>query len=273
MIQQRVFAKDAAYQKFEVLRTNRNKRYKYRQFFVEGVRNLNEAVKNGWQIHAFLYQAGRPLSAWAEGMLRDVPADIHYELSGQLMEEISGKTDASELLAIVHMRDDAADTIVYGKAPLLALFDRPSNKGNLGTLLRSMDALGADGLIITGHAVDVYEPEVLQASMGSFFNVPFLRLSDNAQIDDYIAKLRSGYPDLKVVGTTAHKQTPIYTVDLTGPVLFLIGNETDGLNQHLCELCDVTATIPMTEASSASSFNVSCAATVLLYEAARQRGK
>ncbi len=268
---ERIYAKNAAYQKFEVLKTNRNKRYKYGEFLVEGVRNINEAVRGGWAVQSFLYSGERVLSSWAADLLKSTPTQVNYALTDALMGDLSGKDDTSEVLAILRMKDERQD-IRLSDNPVIALFDRPSNKGNLGTLLRSCDALGVEGLIITGHAVDVYDPDVISASMGSFFNVPFLRLSDNAEIDGYIGGLRERYGSLTVVGTTAHKQVSIQEVDMAGPVLLLIGNETDGLNQHLTEISDVLATIPMSARSSASSFNVSCAATVLFYEAGRQRG-
>ncbi len=265
-------ARDAAFQKFEVLKTNRNKRHRYGEFFVEGVRNLNEAVRNGWAVRSFLYARDEALSNWAKDMLRDVRTDTNYELPKALMDELSGKDETSELLAVVAMRDELDASRLMGKQnPVFALFDRPSNKGNLGTLIRSCDALGVSGLIITGHAVDIYEPDVVSSSMGSFFGVPFVRLSDNQDIDRLIAQLKAEYPGLKVVGTTAHRQVNLFDVDMTGPVLLMVGNETDGLNRHLVETADVMATIPMSPAGSASSFNVSCAATVMFYEAVRQR--
>ncbi len=267
----KIFSKNATYQKFEVLLTNRNKRYRYGEFLVEGVRNINEAIQNDWKIVSFLYPSGRKLSDWAASLLRDVSTQVNYELSEGLMSELSGKGDTSELLAVVQMKSDEEPKL--SETPILALFDRPSNKGNLGTLLRSCDAFGVERLILTGHAVDVYDPEVVGASMGSFFKVPFVRMSDNAEIDEYIARLRQRYPLLKVVGTTARQGKSLFDVELTTPILFLIGSETDGLNWHLCELCDVIATIPMSEGSSASSLNVGCAATVLFYETARQRGE
>ena len=73
------------------------------------------------------------------------------------------------------------------------------------------------------------------------------------------------------MGTTAHRERPLYGEDLRGPVMLLLGNETDGLSYAYKHSCDVLCTIPMAAESSASSFNVACAATVLLYEAARQR--
>lgn len=268
---ERILTKNAGYQKFVVLKTNRNKRYKYGEFIVEGVRNINEAIQNQWHIGSFIYSFEKRLSSWAQNLLKTVHTNVNYELPSDLMEELSGKEDTSELMAIVRMKEDNR-ALTYSENPLLALFDRPSNKGNLGTLLRSCDALGVEGLIITGHAVDVYEPDVITSSMGSFFKVPFIRLSDNAAIDGYLRGLKEKFHGITLVGTTSHKQKNISQLDLTGPALFLIGNETEGLNQHLQEQCDVLATIPMSSHASASSFNVSCAATVLFYEAGRQRG-
>ena len=265
-----IYSRDAAFQKFQVLKTNRNKRHRYGEFFVEGVRNINQAVENGWQIASFLYARGRKLSGWAGGLLDSVPTQVNYRLSPELLEELSGKEDVSELLAVVKMRPSDLGLFTLSENPLLVLFDRPSNRGNLGTLLRSCDGLGADGLILTGHGVDLYDPEVVTASMGSFFRVPAVQ-AENSQVAEFLARCRARYGNFKTVGTTAHRQHPIYEQDLTGPVLLMLGNETDGLSYGFKQSCDVLCTIPMAEDSSASSFNVACAGTVLLYEAARQR--
>lgn len=272
MLTKRIFSKNADYQKFEVLKTNRNKRYRYGQFFVEGVRNINEAVKNGWEIASFLYAGDKTLSGWARGMLDTVGTDVNYELTAGLMNDLSGKEDASELIAVVRMPNDGAARLKLSSVPFLALFDRPSNKGNLGTIIRSCDALGVDGLIITGHAVDPYDPDTIVSSMGSFFKLPVVRMADNATVDEFLSKMKAEYPGFKAVGTSAHADALIHDVDLTAPFLIMIGNETDGLCMHFREICDVMCTIPMDGGSSASSLNVACAATVLFYEAVRQRG-
>lgn len=268
---ERVYTKNAAYQKFEVLKTNRNKRYRYYEFFVEGVRNINEAIRNQWEIVSFLYTPDIPLSSWAKETLGAVRTQVNYELSASLMAELSGKADTSELMAVVKMRPDSFEQFHLSENPLLALFDRPSNKGNLGTIIRSCDALGVEGLILTGHGVDLYDPEVVVSSMGSFFNVPVIRMPDLPKLEQFLAEMKERYPGFQTVGTTAHKEFPIYDADLSGPLLFMIGNETDGLCRAFKEGCDRLVTIPMVETSSASSFNVGCAATVMFYEAVRQR--
>lgn len=275
MVLQRVFSKNAAWQKFEVLKTNRNKRHRYGQFFVEGVRNLNEAVRQGWQVDAWIYALNNDLSDWARQMLASVSVTTHYGLSADLMAELSGKTDPSELCAIVRMLPENA-TLQHlhdKEPPLLLLFDRPSNKGNLGTLIRTCDALGVDQMIITGHGVDRYDPDVIAASMGSLFKVKPLYLPDNQSVRNWIDSWLLEWPELQIIGTTAHKAAPVNQADLLRPTLWIIGNETDGMSRWLQEQCECLATIPMDRQSTASSLNVSCAATVILYETIRQRQK
>jgi len=268
---QRIFSKNAIYQKFEVLLSNRNKRYKYNEFIVEGVRNINEAIRNDWQINSFIYPHDKKLSDWAADLLRNVKTEVNYQLTENLMSELSGKENTSELMAAVKMKSNSENDKKLSVNPVIALFDRPSNKGNLGTMLRSCDAFGVEKLIITGHSVDIYEPDVIGASMGSFFKVPFIKLTDNSGIVEYMADLKREYPLLKIIATVSRGGTAIYDIDMTRPVLFLIGNEAEGLSRLYLEISDVHATIPMNEQSSASSFNVSCAATVMFYEAIKQR--
>ena len=265
-----IYSKNAAYQKFEVLKTNRNKRYKYNEFLVEGVRSLNEAVQNGWKIKSLLYDPEH-LSGWAKDMIRQTHTEVNYRLTADLLRDLSGKNDPSELMAVIEMRKDDLGGVKLSEKPFLVLFDRPSNRGNLGTMIRSCDALGADALLITGHAVDLYDPDVVVSAMGSFFNLPVIRVEDNNELFAYVERLRQQYPGFTLLGTTAHRELPVYNADLTGPLMLMMGNETMGLNKAFKEACDVLCTIPMAESSYASSFNVSCAASILMYEITRQR--
>ena len=270
MQEAKVFTKNNIFQKFEVLKTNRNKRYRYHEFFVEGVRSLNEAVRNNWKIKSFVYDKNN-LSDWAKDMINKVNTDMNYCLTPELMKELSGKEDTSELMAVIEMREDELEQVTLSEKPFIVLFDRPSNRGNLGTMIRSCDALGVDMLIITGHAVDLYDTDVVVSAMGSFFKLPVIRISDNKALFEYIDKLKKRYTDFTTIGTTAHNEDPVYSINLTSPLMLMMGNETMGLNKTLKEYCDLLCTIPMSENSYATSFNVSCAASILMYEITRQR--
>ena len=270
MSETKVYSKNSTFQKFEVLKTNRNKRHRYNEFLVEGVRSLNEAVKNNWNIKSLIYGKSN-LSGGAKDMIQNVKTEVNYCLTAELMAELSDKDDTSELMAVIGMRQNSLNTVKLSDNPFIVLFDRPSNKGNLGTMIRSCDALGADMLIITGHSVDLYDPDVVVSAMGSFFNLPVIRIADNNVLFEYINKLKDKYPNFITLGTTAHKEKPIYTADLTAPLMLMMGNETMGLNKAFKEYCDLLCTIPMSEKSYATSFNVSCAASILMYEITRQR--
>lgn len=270
MPEKHIYSKNSTYQKFEVLKNNRNKRYRYNEFLVEGVRSLRKAANNHWKIKHFLYNKDS-LSDWAKDMIHTVVTEENYCLSKELLRDLSGKNDPSELMAVIEMREDNLENVTLSENPFIVLFDRPSNKGNLGTMIRSCDALGADMLMITGHSVDLYDPDVVVSAMGSFFNMPVIRVEDNRLLFEFIDRLKHQYPNFLTIGTTAHNEQPVYNVDLTHPLMLMMGNETMGLNKAFKDYCDVLCTIPMSLDSYASSFNVSCAASILMYEITRQR--
>lgn len=265
-----VYVRNNIYQHILVLKTNRKKRTAYGEFVVEGVRNINEAIRNGWKIKYFVCVEGE-LSGWAQEILQSVRTEGNYRFSKSLMKELSGKEDTSELLAVVQMRDYKPSQIELSVNPFWVLFDRPSNKGNLGTMIRSCDALGVDLLILTGHAVDMYDPDVIVSSMGSFFSMKIIRISEHDTLERMVGRAKAHYGDFKLVGSTAHAQKKVLDLDLTTPLMLMVGNETKGLSYHLKEVSDELCTIPMAESSAASSFNVSCAASIMMYEVMRQR--
>ena len=131
MKETKIFNRNNLFQKFEVLKTNRNKRYKYNEFLVEGVRSLNEAVNNNWKIKSFIYDRNN-LTGWAQDMMNKVNTDANFYLTPELMKKLSEKEDTSELMAIIEMREDKLDNVMLSENPFIVLFDRPSNKGNLG---------------------------------------------------------------------------------------------------------------------------------------------
>ncbi len=265
----KVIKEDNDFQHFEVIKRNRNKRYKYKEFFIEGVNNINQAIRNNWQISSFLYSSDQRLSDWARNILNNVHADSIYELTPALMEKLSDKTDTSELIAIGKMKEDKFSRLKLKEKPLILVFDRPSNKGNLGTLIRSCDAFGCDGLIITGHAIDLYNPETIVSSVGAFFSLPILRLLSYKEVYHWVLSLKNSYPDIQIVGTSARGESYINGCDFQKPTVLLIGNETIGLSKNYVEIADSMIRIPIS--GVASSLNVSCAASIVLYEIARQR--
>ncbi|HBR28834.1 MAG TPA: rRNA methyltransferase [Firmicutes bacterium] len=268
----RIFSANNDFQRVEVLKRNREKRNKYQQFFVEGVKAINYALEYNWPIQWFVYSREKPLSAWAEEILRQSQAELHLELPYQLMVQLSEKeAETSELIAVVGMVPHELSRIRLQDDLLVVVFDRPASHGNLGTLIRSCEALKVDALIITGHAVDLYDPKTIRASMGTFFAVPTFRLPSHHEVLPWLAKVRTKFPAFQIVGATAKAALPVDEADLTKPTALLIGNETYGLSNNYQESCDLLVRIPMYGAIT--SFNVACAASIILYETNRQRRK
>jgi TrmH family RNA methyltransferase len=265
----KIFSENNQFQHVETLRRNREKRHRHRQFFVEGVRPINVAIEYGWAFDAFLYSPEQRLSGWAQDVLRQSRAQVHYELPLALLEKLSNKSEPSELLAVVTMPDDDLARIPIRQNMLVVLFDRPPSPGNLGTLIRSCDALGVDGLVITGHAADLYDPETISATTGSFFAVPSVRLPSQHELLPWFETIRQAIGPFQLVGSSAKAEIDIAAHDWTPPTILAIGNETWGLSTSYKALCDALVRIPI--GGSATSLNVACAASIMLYEIDRQR--
>lgn len=196
-------------------------------------------MQHGWTINAWLYSPERKLSDWATRLLEASPAPIHYELTAPLLANSSGKAESSEVLALVAIPEDKLERIPIKPALLILLFDRPASPGNLGTLIRSADVLGADGLVITGHAADLYDPETVSASIHS---VRFARGTNRfATRTGTVVCANSGPNRFICHGPAA---APKLTMPLWNRInkanQIAIGNETVGMSAHYREImrCD-----------------------------------
>lgn len=260
------------FQLIETLERNRKKRAQCRLFVVEGVRPINLMHENGWTVDSYVFSADSEHSKWVKEILSRSAAKRHYSLSNELMTEISDKDETSELLAIVEMggRDEGLDSIPNGEPPLIVIADRPASPGNLGTLIRSCDALGADGLAVFGHAADIFDPRTIRASTGSLFRLPVVSVESPRALQRWLVGLREREPSLQVVGSSASGPTNAANRNWTVPTVLMVGSERAGLSRSLTAMCDAIVSIPITGA--ASSLNVASAASILLYEVSRQRG-
>ena len=151
----------------------------------------------------------------------------------------------------------------------MVVFDRPSSPGNLGSSIRSAHAFGADGIIITGHAVDIYDPFVVRGSMGAIFGMPVSTAPSHTDVQAWVAAARAAGFNYKVVGSSSKSEEQLSQCALSGPTLLVLGNETVGMSRGYKEMCDTTVTIPIV--GELSSINVRCAASILLSEVSRQR--
>ncbi|GAA5153283.1 TrmH family RNA methyltransferase [Microbacterium pseudoresistens] len=269
-----VSTRNATFQHWQTLLGNRTKRNRAGEMIVQGVRPITLALDTGLETRAVLvtHTRERTPSRWAaEAIVRAEAAGAErFLVDAELMRELGEKEeDAPEVLLVVAIPpDDPARLPVPADALLVAL-DRPASPGNIGSITRSIDALGGHGLIVTGHAADPYDPRAVRASTGSTLVTPTVRLAGAAQVLDWVGRIRAGGAPLQVVGTDENGTRDVWDADLTGPTLIVTGNEHSGMSGAWRGACDVLARIPMT--GHASSLNAANATTTLLYEALRQR--
>ena len=267
----RITTRNARFQQWKALLDNRKKRGRQGEFLVQGVRPVSLAVAAGWPIRALVHTADRQLSTWARGVLDEVSAP-RFAMADDLLAELGEKdTDVPELVAVAEQLGDELSRIPVGSDFCGLVFDRPTSPGNIGMLVRSADALGAHGVVVTGHAADVYDPKAVRASVGSLFGMPVVRVPSHREVADWVARQRAAGCPIRAMGSDESGSVDPAGVDLAGPVLLVVGNETAGLSAAWRELCDPILRIPMT--GTASSLNAASAGTVLLYEVARQRGQ
>ena len=265
----RVSTRNARFQQWQALLGNRNKRQRAGEFLVQGVRPISLAARFGWQFRALIYDAERPLSQWALALLRDSRA-VQVPMAPALLAELGEKDEGSpELVAVVAMPADDLGRIAVGPSFLGVVLDRPASPGNVGSVIRSADALGAHGVIVTGHAADIYDPRCVRASTGSLFALPVVRAPGHREVAGWVTARHTAGCPIVLAAADERGGRDVFRFDLTQPALLLIGTEGTGLSAAWRELADVVVSIPM--AGAASSLNAANAATAMLYEAARQR--
>jgi TrmH family RNA methyltransferase len=265
----RVSSRNARFQQWQALLGNRNKRQRAGEFLVQGVRPITLAARFGWRFRALIHDSQRPLSQWAQDLLRDAGA-VQVPMTPDLLAELGEKDEGTpELVAVVEMPADDLGRIEAGDGFLGVVLDRPASPGNIGSVIRSADALGAHGVVVTGHAADVYDPRCVRASTGSLFALPVVRVPGHREVAAWVAAQRARGCPVVLAAADERGDKDVFDFDFTQPTLLLAGSESAGLSAAWRELSDVVVRIPM--AGAASSLNVASATTAVLYEAARQR--
>ncbi len=238
-----------------------------REYFIEGMRLVEEALHNPGQFRKVVYsprlenKAGgvRLLSAAREKIQN---AEWLY-VSDEVMEKICDTQTHQGILAVLEMKERSWAEI-HQKEGIVLLLHELQDPGNVGTIFRVAEAGGAAGVILSQDTLDPYNPKVVRASMGSLFRVPFMQDQDAGEC---LKELRSrGY---RLWATTVQAGRPLWEMDFAKPTAVLFGQEGAGLPHALMAETDGLFTIPM--APGVDSLNVAMAAGLVIYEAFRQK--
>jgi RNA methyltransferase, TrmH family len=243
---------------------DRRRRREAGQFLAEGLRILSEAQEAGRLPRTlFFADASHPRAAALVQAVEAAGGEA-IETTVDILSKLSGKDNPQ---AIVGLFDDfgrSLESLDRHAAPIWLVAERLRDPGNLGTILRTGDAVGAGGLILLDECVDPFSVEAVRASMGALFTVPVVR----ASADAFLVWLRAGPGTL--VGLSLRTTHDYRAADYPSPTFLLTGNEAQGLPETLEAACDVRVKLPML--GKADSLNAAVATAVMAYEVlARQQ--
>ncbi len=227
-------------------------------FLVEGIHHVGEVVEAGWDVKEILYASGLLTSPFAHDLITRL-AFTPQPVTAQVMESLADKDNPQGILAVVHQKKTGLNDVKpFTRAVALVA---PQDPGNVGTILRTMDAVNADVLFLLDGGVELYHPTVVRASMGTLFWKPVIQTSFN----EFMNWARKG--KFQLIGTSAHADADYHTLVPHTPWILVLGNEQKGLSPEQTAACDVNVSMPMQ--GRVSSLNLSVAAGVLLYQFSR----
>lgn len=238
-------------------------------FLIEGYRELKRAADGGIHIAELFICPDLFLGSNENDLIRQIEetgAKVH-PCTKDVFQKVSYRDRPDGLLAVAHQMQrtlrDLFPLIGKKQDPFLIIAEGIEKPGNLGTILRSADAVGADGVIVCDRCTDIYNPNVVRASVGTLFTIPVVEAKGSETL------LWLQEKKIKVVAATPAAKEEFTDANLTGPIAIAVGTEQLGLSELWMKASDLQVRIPML--GVADSLNVATATTLLLYEILRQR--
>ncbi len=240
-------------------------RKKANAFIVEGDNSVDAAVSTGAATDVFVTE--RAAEKFADIVTAAGYMDVYvHPITDRAAKSLSDTQTTTGIFALCTPVLWTPGKILNGKPQLVSVPVETSEPGNAGTLIRTSDAMGADGVIFAGETVDPLGSKVARASAGSLFHIPTAR---DTNIKDVLGKLRSS--NLQILATVPQGDATLDEVDLSKPTAWLFGNEAHGLSKELLNAADIRVSIPLR--GRAESLNLATAASICLYESAKAQNR
>ena len=250
-------AQNPKIKRLQLLQQKSLERRKSGLFVVEGRRELQHCINAGFEVDtAFVC-----LDLLGEGY--KAPAKKVFEVSRDIYEKIAYRGSTEGIVAEVIARQRTLDDLSLGESPLVVVLESVEKPGNLGAVLRSADAAGADAVIVCDPLTDLYNPNLIRSSIGAIFTVPCVACSS----DECIAFLKQR--GISILTAQLQDSSLYYDIDMRRPTAIVMGTESTGLTIQWRQAADAHIRIPML--GRLDSLNVSVSAAILLFEAVRQR--
>lgn len=244
---------------------DKKSRKKEQKTLIEGFREIRAALEKGHALQTLFFCPDCFTFSDSMDLIEKASAKNVFliETTKEVFEKISYRDNPDGMIAIGDLIDSPIEKLKTSQPAFLVVVEAVEKPGNLGTILRTADGAGVDGLILCDPTTDLNNPNVIRASLGTIFHVPvYVTTTENA-----IQILRE--KGIRILATTPDTDQVYNDVDLTQPVAVVMGSEKDGLSAKFLEQADYRVKIPMR--GQADSLNVSAATSILLYDVVRQR--
>jgi len=226
---------------------------------VEGIQHVAEALEAKWEVKSVLYAPDLLTSEFGRDLVSRLGTKPQ-PVSAQVLESLSAKDNPQGILAVVQQKNIQLNELQPLECAVAIV--APQDPGNVGTILRTLDAVGADALFLLDGGVELYHPTTVRASMGTIFWKPVIQTS----FDEFVWWSQHG--NYQLIGTSAHGDVEYQTFVPNPPWILVLGNEQKGLSSEQINACHVTVSLPMK--GRVSSLNLGVAAGVLLYQFCNQ---
>jgi TrmH family RNA methyltransferase len=242
-------------------------REKYREYTIEGVRIIEDALQNNTNQIKYVFFCDELLeNSRGEALLHNLQEKkiSLYRLPSKLFIKFSDTQNPQGIMAILSFNAYNIEDLLASEMDLFILLDRIQDPGNLGTIIRTADAAGVDAVLLTKGCVDLYNAKTIRSTMGSIFHLPIVYIDSTCEM---IGKMKKNH--IKIVSTSLDTNHYYYEIDLKTKVAIIIGNEANGVLTDVLESSDEIVKIPVI--GKAESLNASVAASIMMYEVVRQR--
>ncbi len=239
---------------------------------VEGLRELTallDAIRSetphSWRIEILLVCPEYATDPETERILQNTQAlgVLPLEVAPHIFNKLVYREDIGGILAVVHVEAFTLESLPVDADPFILVIEGVEKPGNLGAMLRSADGAGVDAVIVCDPLTDVFNPNVIRASLGSVFTRP-VAVTDSETLHHWLKQKK-----IKTFASVPDADTNYTNADFRGSIAILMGSEADGLGMLWRERADETVRVPMM--GKMDSLNASAATAVILYEAVRQR--
>ena len=231
------------------------------KFVAEGIKMFNEAPK-GDVLEVYIKEgAYDSFDTETKKKLERIGYEV---LSEPVFKKVTDTVTPQGILSVIKIRESSIEDILSDENPIIAVLENIQDPGNIGTIIRTAEGAGVNGLLLSRDCVDIYNPKVIRSTMGSVFRMKFAYVDIDSVFDSFRSK------NIETYALALDKKAQAYDkYDYKKPVALFIGNEGNGLKESTIKKCNNTAFIPM--CGEVESLNASVAASLMMYEIFRQR--